>query len=226
MIRIRILPLLAGALLFGFAASALAQADAAKTTSDTDRTFMRQAAGAGIAEVQMGQLALTKSDNDAVKALAQRIVDDHAKANAQLKTLAGSRQVSLPAQPAADAQQEAARLRALDGRAFDQAWAKAMVGDHQKAVKLFRTESRAGGDDALRQFASSTLPVLQAHLQSAQHLMAVPAARDQAMEHAMSMDPTPAPPSPTKPAASADTPLNAPPSSLPAASSHSLPPGR
>ena len=42
--------------------------------------FMQQAASAGVAEVQLGQLALTRSDNDAVKALAQRIVDDHEKA--------------------------------------------------------------------------------------------------------------------------------------------------
>ncbi|EIL89442.1 outer membrane protein [Rhodanobacter fulvus Jip2] len=81
---------------------------------------MQQAASAGVAEVQLGQLALTKSDNDAVKALAQRIVDDHTKANAQLKTIADSEQIAL-ATPADAARDEAARLRALDGSAFDQA---------------------------------------------------------------------------------------------------------
>jgi putative membrane protein len=86
MMRIRGLPLLAAVLLSGLAAGALAQSGGA--TKGDDLHFMQQAASAGIAEVQLGQLALTKSDDDAVKALAQRIVDDHTKANAQLKTIA------------------------------------------------------------------------------------------------------------------------------------------
>lgn len=177
---------------------------------------MQQAASAGVAEVQLGQLALTKSENDAVKALAQRIVDDHTKANAQLKTIADSEQVAL-ATPDDAARDEAARLRALDGSAFDQAWAKTMVGDHEKAVKLFSDEAAASGDSRLRQFAQATLPALRAHLQSAKQLTAVSDARDKAMEHATTMDGAPAHQSPTKPASADETPLNASPSSVPAA---------
>jgi putative membrane protein len=208
-----LLPRLAGALLLGLAGGALAQSGGA--TKSGDPHFMQQAASAGVAEVQLGQLALTKSDNDAVKALAQRIVDDHTKANAQLKTIADSEQIALPA-PADAARDEAARLRALDGSAFDQAWAKTMVGDHEKAVKLFSDEAAASGDSRLRQFAQATLPTLRAHLQSAKQLTAVYDARDKAMEHATTMDGAPAHQSPTKPASADETPLNAPPSSLPA----------
>lgn len=225
MIRIRIFPLLAGALLFGLAASAVAQADAAKANSA--RTFMQQAAGAGVAEIQMGQLALTKSDNDDVKALAQRIVDDHTQANAQLKAIADRGRVALAAQPDAEAQRQAVRLRALDGSAFDQAWARAMVDDHEKALKLFRTEATRPADGDLRDFASATVPTLEAHLQAAQKLTALPSARDQAMKDALSTGAAPpAHQSPTKPATSADTPLNAPPSSLPATSASSPRPAR
>jgi putative membrane protein len=214
MIRIRGLPLLAAVLLSGLAAGALAQSGGA--TKGDDLHFMQQAASAGIAEVQLGQLALTKSDDDAVKALAQRIVDDHTKANAQLKTIADSEQIALPA-PTDAARDQAARLRALDGSAFDQAWARTMVSDHEKAVKLFSDEAAASGDSRLRQFAQATLPALRAHLQSAKQLTAVADARDQALKHAAAMDGAPTHQSPTKPASPDETPLNAPPSSLPAA---------
>ena len=214
MMRTGLLPLLAGALFFGLAAGAPAQSGGA--TKSGDSRFMQQAASAGVAEVQLAQLALTKSENDAVKALAQRILDDHTKANAQLKTIADSEQVALPA-PDDAARDEAARLRALDGSAFDQAWAKTMVGDHEKAVKLFSDEAAASGDSRLRQFAQATLPALRAHLQSAKRLTAVADARDKAMEHAATMDGAPAHQSPTKPASADETPLNAPPSSVPAA---------
>ncbi|MGN6329611.1 MAG: DUF4142 domain-containing protein [Rhodanobacter sp.] len=207
--RMRWLTPLAAVLLSGLAT-------AAPTLPGGDAHFMQQAASAGVAEVQLGQLALTKSDNDAVKALAQRIVDDHTRANAQLKTIADSEQIALPA-PADAARDEAARLRALDGSAFDQAWAKTMVGDHEKAVKLFSNEAAASGDSRLRQFAQATLPALRAHLQSAKQLTAISDARDKAMEHAATLDGAPAHQSPTKPSSAGETPLNAPPSSLPAA---------
>lgn len=219
MMRTGLLPLLAGVLFLGLAAGALAQSDSASESADAH--FMQQAANASVAEVQLGQLALTKSDNEAVKALAQRIVDDHTKANAQLKAIADSEQITL-ASPGDAARDEAARLRALDGSAFDQAWAKAMVGDHEKAVKLFSDEAAAAGDSRLHQFAQATLPTLRAHLQSAKKLTAVSDARDKAMEHAAAMDGAPAHQSPTRPASAAETPLNAPPSSMPAsaASTH------
>jgi putative membrane protein len=207
------LPLWAGVLLWGLAAGAPAQPDGA--TKDGDQHFMQQAASAGVAEVQLGQLALTKSDSGAVKALAQRIVDDHTRANAQLKAIADSEQITLAAYGDA-ARDEAARLRALDGSAFDQAWAKAMVDDHEKAVKLFSDEAAASGDTRLRQFAQATLPALRAHLASAKQLTAVADARDKAMKHAAALDGAPAHQSPTKPAGANETPLNAPPSSVPA----------
>ncbi|EIL89443.1 lipoprotein [Rhodanobacter fulvus Jip2] len=92
-----------------------------------------------------------------------------------------------------------------------------MVDDHEKAVKLFSAEAAASGDSRLRQFAQATLPALRAHLQSAKQLTAVSDARDKAMEHATTMDGAPAHQSPTKPASADETPLNAPPSSVPAA---------
>lgn len=161
-----------GALLLGFAFVLCAQST--KTTmlvaNAADSMFMTHAAADGMAEVQMGQMALKKSSDPKVKQLAQRIVDDHTDANGKLQTLARYKQVALPAAPSQAAQDKATTMTSMDGTKFDQAWAAAMVSDHQKAVTLFTDEVQKTSDPQVKAFAQATLPVLKTHLQMAQQL--------------------------------------------------------
>lgn len=64
--------------------------------SSADRDFIMKAADGGMAEVQLGQLAVSKASNSDVKAFGQRMVDDHSKANDQLMQLAQTKGVTLP----------------------------------------------------------------------------------------------------------------------------------
>src|SRR6476659_6762106 len=61
-----------------------------------DRTFVMEAARGGMAEVEMGRLAVNKASNADVKQFGQRMVDDHGKANDELKGLASRKNVTLP----------------------------------------------------------------------------------------------------------------------------------
>jgi putative membrane protein len=61
-----------------------------------DRHFIRKAGEGGLAEVELGKLATEKGQSDEVKKFGQRMVDDHGKANDQLKQLASSKGVELP----------------------------------------------------------------------------------------------------------------------------------
>jgi putative membrane protein len=55
-------------------------------------------------------------------------------------------------------------------KAFDSAYIRLMVQDHKKDVQEFWKQSASGSDAELKQFATSTLPILQKHLQDAQSL--------------------------------------------------------
>ena len=95
-----------------------------KATSD--RAFVMNAAKGGMAEVELGKLAAEKGTRDEVKKFGQRMVDDHGKAGADLKTLAQNKNITLPADIGPKEKALRDRLSKLSGDAFDRAY---MQGD-------------------------------------------------------------------------------------------------
>ena len=129
-----------------------------------DKAFAMKAAQGGMAEVQMGKLAADKGNSPDVKAFGQQMVDDHTKANDQLKSVADGESMTLPTGMNAKDQAEYDRLSKLSGDAFDKAYVRGMVKDHEMDVKEFQRESTHGQDPQIKNFASQTLPVLEGHL--------------------------------------------------------------
>ena len=138
--------------------------------SAADQTFVKKAAQGGMAEVELGKLATQKASSEDVKKFGQRMVDDHTKANDQLKQIAGNKGVTLPTDLYSKDQALKDRLSKLDGEKFDQAYMKNMVRDHTKDVSEFRKESTSGKDSDLKSFASQTLPTLEDHLKEAKNI--------------------------------------------------------
>ncbi len=136
--------------------------------ANADAKFMMMAAMSDMNEISLSNMAMQKSTNDDVKRMAQMIVDDHTKASDELKTVAMSKNVTLPASADAKHQVMMTKMQAMSGEMFDRAYVKAMVKDHEKAVKMFTKESMSGKDADARAFAAKTLPVLQSHLTMAQ----------------------------------------------------------
>ncbi len=135
-----------------------------------DRDFVRTVAEANLAETDAGRLALGKTNNADIKQFAQHMMDDHTKANAELRVLADKKGVPLPAVTDEDHRKDAARMAELKGVDFDRAYAAAMLSDHQKAVALFEQHPRKGKDADVRAYAEKTLPTLRKHLSMAEEL--------------------------------------------------------
>ncbi len=144
------------------------QTKTSSTASSSDQTFVKKAAEGGMAEVQLGQLAADKASTDEVKKFGQRMVSDHGKANDELKSLAQSKNITLPSD--LDAKDKALhdRLAKLSGAAFDRAYMQHMVSDHRKDVNEFKKESTSGRDSDVKAWASKTLPTLEEHLKMAE----------------------------------------------------------
>ena len=137
------------------------------SSGSEDIEFVLDAAKGGRAEVELGQLASQRAQNDEVKKFAQRMVDDHTKAGDELKSIAERKGIKLPDDVEAKDKALMQRLEKLNGAAFDRAYMNAMVNDHVKDVSEFKREANSGRDPQVKSFASSTLPTLEEHLQQA-----------------------------------------------------------
>jgi putative membrane protein len=150
--------------------SAWAQAPNTSAKVNADQTFVMKTANVGMAEVELGTLAMQKSAKSEVKQFGQMMVDDHTKAGEELKALAGQKGIAWPSD--LDAAHKATRdkLSKLTGEAFDRAYMDAMVSGHRAAAQEFKAESQSGKDPDVKAWAAKTLPTIEMHLMHAQHV--------------------------------------------------------
>lgn len=134
-------------------------------SSMTPSSFLSDAAASGMAEVRLGNLALTRSQNEEIKQFAQQMILDHTKTNIELTQLATKKSIQIPTELDSKHKSLADRISRLSGAEFDREYVKAMVEDHEKNVKAFQMQAEGGTDAEIKDFAAKTLPSLQMHLE-------------------------------------------------------------
>ena len=139
-------------------------------TASADARLVKKAAAGGLAEVELGQLAVKNGSSEEVKQFGQRMINDHSKANDELKQIASQEHVKLPSEPDQQDRATKERLEKLSGAEFDQAYMSQMVNDHKKDVAEFERVSRSARNPAVKDFAQQTLPVLRGHLKQAEQI--------------------------------------------------------
>lgn len=130
-----------------------------------DTVFTTKAAISGIAEVELGKMALEKAVNAKVKAFATMMVNDHAKANEELKTLATNKGIILPNTLDGEHAGKRDKLKSKSGNDFDRAYADEMFHSHRKTLKLMEDGSKDLKDNELKGFAAKTAPIVRHHLE-------------------------------------------------------------
>ena len=111
-------------------------------------------------------MAVTKAASPEVKKFAQMMVDDHTKANTELKELAQKKGVQIPAETDSSHKSTMEDLRNLVGAEFDKEYVENMYDDHKHDVAEFEDQSENASDPDVKAFAAKTLPVLRKHLEA------------------------------------------------------------
>jgi putative membrane protein len=138
-----------------------------KQSANADATFMREAAMSSMAEIEHGRAAAANAANEEVRKFGQRMVDDHSKANDELKGVASKKQVTLPTELDQKHRAMQQKLEKMKGAEFDRAYMQHMVQSHKQAVTRFQQEAKGGKDAEARAWAEKTLPTVQEHLKMA-----------------------------------------------------------
>lgn len=130
-----------------------------------DDSFFKNAAEAGISEVEAGKMAEAKGTSAAVKEFAAMMVKDHSAANAKLKKVAMSKGVELPAEPSMMEKAKAKKTDMKSGDSFDKDYIKGQITAHKDTIELLQKEIESGKDPEARAFATDILPTVKMHLQ-------------------------------------------------------------
>jgi putative membrane protein len=159
-------------MIFMALASPLAVAPLALGATDPDASFYKKAAEGGLFEVEAGNQAQTKANDQRVKDFGNMLVTDHTAANQQLQSLATSKGITLPTSASVGQMAEKAKLDALTGNTYDKSFVRGQIKAHEQTIALFQKEIRSGHDADAKAFATSTLPTLKKHLKQARALEA------------------------------------------------------
>lgn len=137
-----------------------------------DASFYKNAAEAGISEVDAGKLAADKGSSQAVKDFGAMMVKDHTAANDKLKTVADSKNISLPTTASIGQMAAKAKLQVLSGDTFDKSYIQGQIKAHEDTVALLKKEKATGQDPEAKAFATTVLPKVQAHLKKIKSIAA------------------------------------------------------
>ncbi len=139
--------------------------------NDDVADFAVKAANGGMMEVQLGEYASEKASDKSVKDFGAMLSKDHTKANGELKALATSKNIALPATVGQDMTDKMNDLMKKTGKDFDKDYMNAMVKDHKDDIDMFQKVADDSKDTDMKAFASKTLPTLKKHLSAAEAIV-------------------------------------------------------
>jgi putative membrane protein len=135
----------------------------------TTKDFVQEAAVSDMFEIQSSKVASTKLSGPE-KDFADKMVTDHTKTSAELSAAATSANVPLPTAMDSSHRKMLDKLNSLNGDDFRKQYFSDQVSAHKDAVSLFERYGKGGDNPKLKDWASTTLPALQHHLEMAQGL--------------------------------------------------------
>jgi len=135
-----------------------------RVTQQEEQDFIKHASSGNNFEIQLSQFVEQRSQDQQVKQLAQKLVQDHQQAEQQLRQVAQQMSVTLenglmPAQQA-----KLQEFQKKQGAELDRAYIFCNVGDHHKDIMEYRWASQNAPSSQLKQYCEQTLPHLQDHL--------------------------------------------------------------
>lgn len=134
------------------------------TVRDNEAEFATNAADAGMAEISLANLAISKTSNEAIKAYANTMLKDHGSAHDELMVLAKSKNITLPTNVSDAHQKNIADLNIKSGVDFDKKYADLMEQNHVKVLAFMEHQARKGTDPDLTAFANKLVPIVNSHL--------------------------------------------------------------
>ncbi|GAB3459065.1 hypothetical protein GCM10027321_15930 [Massilia terrae] len=132
--------------------------------------FLIEAMQDAMAEIQICELAIERSQNPDVKKFAQSMIDEHGRMGHELEQLAGEKQLEVPRAIRPEQEMTVDELSALSGRDFEQRWIQYNIDVHERDTKVFRHYAEDQSDREIAAMAKKQGAALAKHLKAAHDL--------------------------------------------------------
>ena len=157
----------------------IALAGTAAAQSHGDKSFMETASQGNVTEVELGKLALKKSQNPDVRSFAEKMIKDHQALGKKMAPLMAQAGAKPSYSMNIEHQHLYNKLNGLSGAAFDKEYAEAMDKDHHEDLKEFRDEINSAKIPEIKSTVIEGEKIIAEHTRMADELaqkMGVPVA--------------------------------------------------
>lgn len=151
---------------------AAAKVEALKTgagkLADADAALLGEIASGGMMQLELSKVAVERSKSKDVKTIAAAEVAEQTVLAAKLKQIADRGSLTLPKSPDTKTAMLVEQLKKLSGEEFDKTYLKEVgVRGHEMLRATMSKVSSGASDSALKELASTALPLIETHLQVA-----------------------------------------------------------
>ena len=131
--------------------------------SNTESTFIQNAAISSHADTEFAELGVKKAENASVKAFAETLVTDHKALSKDFKKLADAQSVELSKEITPEQTATLQKLERATGAEFDKEFLAAFADGHKSQISSYEEASKDQNDKELKVIVDKTIPVLKAH---------------------------------------------------------------
>lgn len=139
-------------------------------TAEKNAQYAVDAYSAGLMEIELSKYVKEKSNDANVKTIADKMIEAHTQANAELKQIADQKNVALAQGLSEDQQDKLNKVAKKEGTDLDEAYAEKLVSDHKDAVDLFEKAAEKEEDPDFKNFFTKNREEIKHHLVEAEEL--------------------------------------------------------
>ena len=126
-----------------------------------DATFMARVQRRALEEIELSRIVAERSSHTGVRAFARDMVDERGKAAQELRLLAESQRIDLPATPDAPGKAVIERASRVSSPELDRLYVERALRNRDADVADFEAQTGMGQEVELQGWVANTLPLLQ-----------------------------------------------------------------
>jgi putative membrane protein len=126
--------------------------------------FVVEAAAGNYAEIEFAKIGETRSADKEIKKMAADLVAAHTTLLGEVKSLAATKNISVPTSADQDAMDKAKDLNETKAEDFDKKWVNEMIDKHKSTIDKYEKYANKTDDADFKNWLLATIPKVREHL--------------------------------------------------------------